>query len=187
MIENWLTWSLPGKSGRPSIISAKMQPADQMSTVGKRSAPESVSLSPIAASATPGRLTGNVVLLPREHDFRSAVVPRRNVTSHLRVRQPRQAKVTDLEVAVLVHENVGRLQIPVHDAGRVHVLETALSGIEGSRLVSDGSRGDISPGLCRATARLTRIWYRKYWMNCFSRGRLVKRRWRSVPRSSVTK
>ena len=32
MIENWLTWSLPGKSGRPSIISAKMQPADQMST-----------------------------------------------------------------------------------------------------------------------------------------------------------
>ena len=32
MIENWLTWSLPGKSGLPSSISAKMQPALQIST-----------------------------------------------------------------------------------------------------------------------------------------------------------
>ena len=33
----------------------------------------------------------------------------------------------------------------------------------------------------------TRIWYRKYWMNCFSRGLEVSSLWRSVPRSSVTK
>lgn len=39
----------------------------------------------------------------------------------------------------------------------------------------------------RRSPVLTRIWYRKYWMNCFSRGREVRRRWRSVPRSSVTK
>lgn len=33
----------------------------------------------------------------------------------------------------------------------------------------------------------TRIWYKKYWMNCFSSGLDVSNRWRSVPRSSVTK
>ncbi|KAJ1938896.1 hypothetical protein EC988_007455, partial [Linderina pennispora] len=32
MIENWWTWSLPGNSGVPSNISAKMHPVLQMST-----------------------------------------------------------------------------------------------------------------------------------------------------------
>ncbi|KAJ2412260.1 hypothetical protein GGF41_006170 [Coemansia sp. RSA 2531] len=32
MIENWCTWSLPGNSGVPSNISAKIQPALQIST-----------------------------------------------------------------------------------------------------------------------------------------------------------
>ena len=36
-------------------------------------------------------------------------------------------------------------------------------------------------------ARLTSIWYRKYWMNCFSKGLLVSSLCRSVPSSSVTK
>lgn len=35
--------------------------------------------------------------------------------------------------------------------------------------------------------KLTKIWYKKYWMNCFSNGREVKRRCKSVPKSSVTK
>ena len=39
----------------------------------------------------------------------------------------------------------------------------------------------------RSRKQRTRIWYRKYWMNCFSNGREVSNRWRSVPRSSVTK
>lgn len=34
---------------------------------------------------------------------------------------------------------------------------------------------------------VTSIWYKKYWINCFSNGREVNNRWRSVPKSSVTK
>lgn len=72
------------------------------------------------------RRTGDIVLLPREHDLRCAVVPRRDVTRHLRVCEPGQAKVADLEVAVLVDEDVGRFQIPVDDARRVNVFQAAL-------------------------------------------------------------
>ena len=39
----------------------------------------------------------------------------------------------------------------------------------------------------RGFSKPTRIWYKKYWMNCFSSGREVRRRCKSVPRSSVTR
>jgi hypothetical protein len=42
----------------------------------------------------------------------------------LRVRQPRQTEIANLEVAVLVDKNVGRLEVTVNDSGRVDVLET---------------------------------------------------------------
>lgn len=66
---------------------------------------------------TRARLTRHIVLLPREHNLRRAVVPRRDVARHLRVGETRESKVADLEVAVLVDEDVGRLEIPVDDAG----------------------------------------------------------------------
>lgn len=43
---------------------------------------------------------------------------------------PGEAKVTDLQVAVLVDENVGRLQVPVDDASRVNILEAAENLVE---------------------------------------------------------
>lgn len=44
----------------------------------------------------------DVVFLPGEHDLGGAVVPRRHVSRHLGVLQPREAEVADLQVAVLV-------------------------------------------------------------------------------------
>lgn len=104
MMENWLTWSLPGKSGLPSSISAKMQPALQMST-------------------------STSYFLPREHDLGRAVVPRRNVTRHLGVLDARQAEVADLEIAILVDEDVAGLQVSVDDTGRVDVFQAALPNL----------------------------------------------------------
>lgn len=117
MIENWLTWSFPGKSGLPSSISAKMQPVDQMST-GRQHVRSVFTTSNML-------LTRNVILLPGQHDLGSAVVARRDVSGHLGVLDTGKAKVADLEVAVLVDENVGRFEVAVDDAGRVDVLEAA--------------------------------------------------------------
>lgn len=72
----------------------------------------------------------DVILLPSKHDLRGAVVARRHVAGHLRVLNARQAEVTDLQVAVLVHENITRLQVPVDDAGRVDILEPAQDLVE---------------------------------------------------------
>lgn len=48
----------------------------------------------------------DVVLLPRKHDLRGAVVPRRNVARHLGVLNPRQAKIADLQITILVDQDV---------------------------------------------------------------------------------
>jgi hypothetical protein len=92
------------------------------------------------------QLTGDIVLLPRQHDFRSPVISGRHVSRHLGILDSSQTKVTDLreaeisihcasclwrdethlQVTVLVHQNVTRLQISVHDTGRVHVFQTTL-------------------------------------------------------------
>jgi hypothetical protein len=52
-------------------------------------------------SATPliphlARLTGNVVLLPSQHDLGSPVVPSRDVSRHLRILDPCQTKIANL-------------------------------------------------------------------------------------------
>ena len=65
----------------------------------------------------------DVVLLPGEHNLGSPVVTSRHVTSHLGVLDARQPKVTDLQVAVLVHQDVAGLQITVDDSCRVHVFQ----------------------------------------------------------------
>lgn len=68
----------------------------------------------------------DVVFLPGKHDLRSSVVPGRDIAGHLRILYARQTEVTDLQVAVLVHEDVARLQVSVDDARRVDVLQSAL-------------------------------------------------------------
>jgi hypothetical protein len=115
----------------------------------------------------------DVVLLPREHDLGCSVVSCRDVSGHLGVLYTGEAEVADLEIAVLVHEDVAGLQVTVNNTGGVDVFETAL-GMLAKR------------SMPRKSLR-TRIWYRKYWMNCFSSGLEVSKRWRSVPSSSVTK
>lgn len=74
----------------------------------------------------------DVVLLPREHDLGRAVVPGRHVARHLGVLDAGEAKVADLEVAVLVDQDVARLQVTVDHACRVHVLETTLRSVSPS-------------------------------------------------------
>ena len=70
----------------------------------------------------------DVVLLPRQHDLRRAVVSSRNVARHLGILQAGEAEVADLEIAVLVDEDVAGLEVAVDDAGRVDVFQSALHG-----------------------------------------------------------
>lgn len=51
----------------------------------------------------------------------------------------------------------------MHDSGRMDIFEAALIGLAVDPF---GITGDDR----------TRIWYRKYWINCFSKGLEVKRR-----------
>lgn len=69
----------------------------------------------------------HVVLLPGEHDLRCSVVARRNVSSHLRILYTGQTKITNLKIAVLINEDVARLQVSVHDSGGVDVFQTTLA------------------------------------------------------------
>ena len=77
------------------------------------------------ASSTPD-VHLHIVLLPGEHNFWCSVVSRRDVAGHLRVLNSRKTEVTDLQIAVLVHEDVGRLQIAMNDTGRMYVFQSAL-------------------------------------------------------------
>lgn len=65
----------------------------------------------------------DVVLLPCQHDLGRPVVPRRDIPGHLGVLDPRQAKITDLEIAILVYQDVAGLQVSVDHPRRVHVFE----------------------------------------------------------------
>jgi hypothetical protein len=73
--------------------------------------------------------TSDIVLLPRQHDLWRTVVSSRNVTSHLRVLDSGKTEIANLQIAVLVDKNVGRLEIAVDDTGRVDVFETTLGGV----------------------------------------------------------
>ena len=68
----------------------------------------------------------DVVLLLVEHDLRCLVVPRRNIAGHLRILDTRMAKVADLQGAVLVDQDIARLQVSMDDARRVDVFQAAL-------------------------------------------------------------
>ena len=64
----------------------------------------------------------DIILLPRQHDLGGAVVPRRYVARHLRILDARQSEVADLEIAVLVHQDVGGLEVAVDHASGVDVF-----------------------------------------------------------------
>lgn len=55
-------------------------------------------------------------------------------------------------------------KIAMDDASRVHIFEPTLNGRD-----KNGAKVGEMGGL-------TRIWYKKYWMNCFSNGREVSSR-----------
>lgn len=97
---------------------------------------------------------------------------------------------TYLEITVLIDKDVARflpesqlwtlwqdrMLLPNHDARHrqsVHIWVHAANGENVSYQMTQTIH--------------TRIWYKKYWINCFSNGLDVNSRWRSVPRSSVTK
>ena len=72
----------------------------------------------------------DIVFLPGQHDLGGPIVPRRDVAGHLRVLDPSQAEIADLQIAVLVHEDVAGLEVSVHDAGGVHVFQSAQDLVE---------------------------------------------------------
>jgi hypothetical protein len=66
------------------------------------------------AASTPN-INLNIVLLPRQHDLRGAVVSCGNVSSHLRVLDTGETEIANLQIAVLVDKDVAGLQITVND------------------------------------------------------------------------
>lgn len=95
----------------------------------------------------------DVVLLPREHDFRGTVVARGDVSGHLRILDPRQTKVADLQIAVFVDKDIAGFEVTVHHTGGMDIFQSSLS---------------VRQKTCQREApehmdhRHTRIWYRKY-------------------------
>jgi hypothetical protein len=81
------------------------------------------------ASHTP-HVNGFGVFLERKHDLRCSVPTRSNVFRHetrvvfSRGGRSRETKVADLEIAIGVKQQVGRLKITMQDIGRVHRLES---------------------------------------------------------------
>ena len=68
----------------------------------------------------------DIVLLPREHDLGCSVVPCRDIARHLGILYTRKSKVANLEIAVLVDQNVARLQVAVDHTGGVDIFQSAL-------------------------------------------------------------
>lgn len=151
-------------------------------------------------------LTSHVIFLPSQHNLRSTVVSRRHITGHLRILNSSQPEITNLQVAVLVDQDIGwflrnadnvkycetinyktlrniSYQVSMDNSCWVHVFESSLLSSGGLKcwILCGDHHEDASNWL------LTKIWYKKYWMNCFSKGREVIKRWRSVPSNSVTK
>ena len=79
-----------------------------------------------------GRHTSFGVALEAQHNLWSSVPSRGYIFCHvpgillgINRETTSQAEVANLQIAVLVDQNVARLQVPVYDAGRVHIFQTA--------------------------------------------------------------
>jgi hypothetical protein len=79
----------------------------------------------------------NIILLPGKHNLRGSVVSCRNISGHLGVLNTGKAKIADLEIAILVDENVARLEITMNDTCRVDILKTTIGEV--SRVNQIGS------------------------------------------------
>ena len=77
---------------------------------------------------TPGAPNVNldIVFLPCKHNLRRAIVSGGDISRHLRILNPSQAKVTDLQVAVFIDQDIAGLQIAVDDTCGMNVFETSL-------------------------------------------------------------
>ena len=73
----------------------------------------------------------DAVLLNGEHDLGGTVVWHRNVSSHQGVLDPGQTEITNLEVAILVEQDVARVEVPLNDTRRVDVLQSFLRNVSG--------------------------------------------------------
>jgi hypothetical protein len=91
MIENWFT------SARRAQRGASRRRGRKARTV--LAGEERLALEHLREDAADGPdVDRDVVLLPREHDLRRAVVPRRDVARHLWVLDAREPKVADLAI-----------------------------------------------------------------------------------------
>jgi hypothetical protein len=115
IIENWFTSTFTPLRGveqswvaRRTILSGK----------------EGLALKHLGENASRApNVDGNIVFLPREHDFRGAIISRRHVAGHLRILYSGKTKVTylgwcavsqrkaaregsDLEITILVHKDI---------------------------------------------------------------------------------
>ena len=70
-------------------------------------------------TANTPHIHSKVVVLPEEHDLGGPVIACGNVSRvrHVRINDPSQAKVTDLQVTRFIHQNVAGLQVPVKHSG----------------------------------------------------------------------
>ena len=73
------------------------------------------------ASSAPN-INLHIILLPCQHDFGGTVVSCRDIASHLWVLDTGETEIANLQVAVLVDQNIGWLEISVDDTGRVDIL-----------------------------------------------------------------
>lgn len=101
------------------------------------------------ASSTP-YIHLHIILLPREHNLRRAIVSRGHVSRHLRILDAGQAKVADLEIAIFIDENIAWLEVTMDDPGGVNVFEAPLclinsgdGGVVKHRAVPVFDRGSI--------------------------------------------
>ena len=80
------------------------------------------------APSTPN-INLDVVLLPREHDFGSSVISRRNIAGHLGVLDTSETEIADFEIAVLVDQDIAVFEITMNDTGGVNILQSSLRSV----------------------------------------------------------
>jgi hypothetical protein len=68
----------------------------------------------------------DIILLPREHNLRRAVVSCGDIASHLGILNTGKTKIANFEIAVLIDKDITRFKIAMDDASGVDVLQSSL-------------------------------------------------------------
>jgi hypothetical protein len=68
----------------------------------------------------------DIILLPREHDFRRTVVSCGDIASHLGILNTGKTEIANLEIAVLVNKDIAGFKITMDDASGVDVFQSSL-------------------------------------------------------------